>query len=146
MVQEYKNWGEIFKIEFDIKVTKLSTKEWMNVFHFTINENLNQYGDRIPTLFINKDGKFYSFTAISGDLSHVVKFDFELEKLHKVIIQQFKESEKYWYEIIMDGESKVKIENKQPQSFSSVKFYASNPWYEPFSSEFGCIGNIKISK
>ena len=145
MVQEYKNWGEIFKIEFDIKVTKLPTS-WMNVFHITINGNEGQYGDRIPSLFINKDGKFSSFTAISGSKNHEEKFDFELEKLHKIVIQQFQESEKYWYEIIMDGESKVKIENKQQQSFSSVKFYASDPWYEPFSSEFGCIGNIKISK
>ena len=150
MVQEYKNWGEIFKIEFDIKVTKLPTeagiKQWVNVFHFTINGDNSQYGDRIPSLFINKNGKFYFFTAISGNKNHEEKFDFELEKLHKIVIQQFQESEKYWYEIIMDGESKVKIENKQQQSFSSVKFYASDPWFEPFSSEFGCIGKITISK
>ena len=145
MVQEYQNWGEIFKIEFDIKVTKLPSG-WVNVFHVTANGENSQYGDRIPSFFVNPDGKLYFMSAISGDRNHIETFDFELEKMYQIVIQQFKESEIYWYEIVIDGESKVKIVNTQQRSFSNVKFYASDPWFDPFSSEFGCIGNITISK
>ena len=60
-------------------------------------------------------------------------------------IQQFKDSNgKYFYEIVIDGESKFKIENTQAQSFSDVKLYAGDPWYSPFYPYLGSFCNIKI--
>ena len=147
MVKEYQNWGEVFKIEFDIKVTKLPTTEQpINVFHITANGNYHQHGDRIPAIWIYRNGDFHISSSINGDLDHWNRFAFDLEKMYQIIIQQFKESDKYWYEIIIDSESKYKTENTQLRSFPNVKFYASDPWYEPFSSDFGCVGNITISK
>ena len=144
MVQEYENWGEIFKIEFDIRITKHSSA-LLNVIHFTANDNGAANGDRIPAVWVLGE-KLLFFSAISGDHNHQEKLDYELGQMHNIIIAQYKELNKYWFQIIIDGESKVKIQNTQPQSFSRVKLYASDPWFDPFSSEFGCIGNIKISK
>ena len=140
--------GEKFKIEFDIKVTKLPS-DWMNVFHVTANGDKSQYGDRIPAVFVYSDGKLYIHSAVDGNTMYEYTFEVELGKLYHIIIQHYKGlyGFGYWYEIIIDGEQKVKIENTQHwQSFSNVKFYASDQWYDPFSSEFGCIGKITISK
>ena len=148
MVQEYQNWGEQFKIEFDIKITKRPNNlQWINVIHFTANGDHHAYGDRIPAVFICWDGKVYFFSAISGNHNHEETFDYELEQMYHIVIQQYKGlNDDYWFEIVIDGDSKVKIQNTQQQSFSNVKFYASDPWFDPFSSEFGCIGNVTISK
>ena len=83
---------------------------------------------------INSNGDFYK------------DFSFELGKEYQMSIQQWKHNGTYWYEIIIDGISKFKIENKQPRQYSSVELYTSDPWYEPFTSEFGSICNIKIQQ
>ena len=146
MVKEFQNWGDVFKVEFAITVTKIPSVAYQNVFHFTTSGDYNVYGDRIPALWIannlNKP-EFFIASAVSGNRDLFKRFDIELGKQYQITIKQFKASGT-WYEIIIDGESKYKIENTQPQSFSSVKLYASDPWYNPFSSTFGSICDIKI--
>ena len=148
MVREFKNWGENFKIEFNIKITK-QPGDYINVIHFTANGNGLVYGDRIPAVYI-RGGKVYFFSAINGNFNHNYQFDYQLKHMYHIIIKQYKgkgyNGLAYWFEIIIDGESKFKIQNTQQKSFPNVKFYASDPWYDPFSSEFGCFGNITISK
>ena len=51
------------------------------------------------------------------------------------------ENGKYWYEIIIDGNSEFKIENKQPKKFCSVKLHANS-----FSSDLGNICNVNITQ
>ena len=150
LVKEFQNWGKAFKVEFTIKVTKLPTKTWTNVFHFTANNGDREtYGDRIPGLWIHNSGNFYVCSAVSGITDYAKFVNLELGKEHQMTIQQLLEvdsdqgTSRYWYEIILDGESKFLIENRQPKSFANVKLYASDPWYEPFSSDLGhvCIIN-----
>ena len=145
-IQSFQNWGRLFTIDFDITVTKptYGLWGWTNAFHFTANGNMENYGDRIPALYINSDGYFSICSAINGNLNYWENFDFELGKQYQITIKQFIDKGIYWYEIIIDGESRFKIENTQPQSFSSVKLYASDPWYNSFSSDFGSICNFKI--
>ena len=151
MVKEYQNWGHVYTIQLDIKITYLPSTlvtnlppDWLSVFQ--ILERDNKAGiDRKPAIFVNYNlKKLYFYYTVSGVKELTV--DIQLNKLYQIVIQQFKEGKKYWFEIIIDGVSKVKIENTQPKIFSNVKFYAGNPWYEPFSSEFGSISNIIISK
>ena len=147
MVEECQNWGEQFKIEFDIKITKLPTIT-RNVLHFTANDkDCCDNGNRIPAVYVLGD-KLKVISSISGNYNYeAVSFACVLEQMYHVIIQQYKGlTDDYWFEIIIDDESKFKIQNKFQRSFSNVKFYASNPWLDPFSSEFGSIGNITISK
>ena len=143
MANVYQNWGDWFKLEFSIKVTKIPTSVWTNVFHFTANGNINKYGDRIPALWINKGGFFTICSVVSGNKNYCKKLNFVLGKQYQVTIQQLKESGKYWYEIIIDHVSKLKIENSQAKRFSSVKMYASDPWHNSFPSDLGSISNIR---
>ena len=138
-MKEFKNWGKEYKIEFAIKVDKLPTANWTNVFHFIAHDNIiGQYGDHIPAVYIHKSGYFRVSSAVNKD------YNFKLGKKYQATIQQFKKQGKYWYEIITDGES-YKIENEKPKNFENVKLYASDPWYAPFSSDIGMIQNVKIT-
>ena len=132
----------------------MPSSKWTEVFYFTANGNVDgpwccDYGDRIPAVHINSHKKNFSITsAINGNGNYPHRIDIELGKTYQITIKQFKESGRYWYEIIIDGESNFKIENTQPQSFSNVKLYGlSNPWTStPFTSEYGSICNVKIKQ
>ena len=140
----FQNWGDLFKIEFSIKVTKLPTTTWTNVFHFTAHGNdVTRYGDRIPALYINKGGFFHVCSAVSGNKNYCKNVNFVLGKEYQMTIQQLKVLGKFWYEIIMDSASILKIENSQAQRFSNVKMYTSDPWYPSFTSDLGSITNIR---
>ena len=146
--QVFQNWGRLFTVEFDIIVTGF-VPGWTNVFHFTAEGNYDNYGDRIPALYIdniNNQGYFHICSAINGNPNYWKNFDFDLGKQYQITIKQFIENGIYWYEVIIDGESILKIENTQPQSFSSVKLYTSDPWYNSFSSDLGSICNIRIQQ
>ena len=143
--KEFQNWGLLYTVEFEITVTNAGSG-WTNVFHFTANDNNYAYGDRIPALFINSDGYFHICSAVNGNKNFCQNFDFEIGKQYQIIIKQSIVGGKYWYEILIDGESKFQIENTQPQSFSSVKLYTSDPWYNSFTSDFGSICNVKIQQ
>ena len=146
LVTEFKNWGKEYKIEFAIKVDKFTTDERTNVFHFTANDNnIGKYGDRIPAVFIHRNGYFLVCSAFNDHNNFCKDYKFELGKKYHAIIQQFKKDGKYWYEIIADGESKFKAENEKPTNFDNVKLYGSDPWHPPFSSDFGRIYDVKIS-
>ena len=143
--QVFQNWGRLFTVEFDLTITNAGSG-WTNVFHFTANVDQGHYGDRIPALWIHSAGYFHISSSFNGG-NYYQNFDFELGKMYHIIIQQYKGlTDDYWFEIIIDDESKFKIQNKFQRSFSNVKFYASNPWLDPFSSEFGSIGNMTIGK
>ena len=146
-MKEYPNWGDIYSIEFDIVITKLSNEVWMNVFHFTAtNENCCGHGDRVPALFINKAGEFGFRTSLNDNGNYLKDFTFVLGKTYHVTIQQSKEGNKYWYEVIIDDDSILREENKNPKTYSTVHLYTSDPWYDPFSSDFGNICNVKIQQ
>ena len=104
----YQNWGPEYSIEFDIVVKKLPNYDWtkgpwINVFHVTsTNENCCNKGDRIPGLFINKDG-YFQFTTSMNNYGHDFRnISFTLGKIYHVTIKQSKYGSKYWYEFIMN--------------------------------------------
>ena len=84
------------------------------------------------------------------------QYDLELGKTYQITIKQFKASGTYWYEIIIDGEPKFKIEIPQPTSFSNVLAYTSDEgillWNtneipeDPFTSDFGSVCNFKVEQ
>ena len=127
----------------------MTTAEWTNVFHFTAHDNnIGNFGDRIPAVFIHKNGSVESFlvcSAVNDDNNFCKDYEFELGIKYQFTIQQLKKDGKYWYEIILDGESAFKTENGNPKSFANVKFYRSDPWYPPFSSDLGMIDDFKIT-
>jgi hypothetical protein len=69
-----------------------------------------------------------------------------LGETYHVIIHQSKIDSKYWYEIIINNESKLKEENTNPKSYSTVRFYTSDSFYHTFSSGIGNVCNLKIQQ
>ena len=148
MVKLLQNWGDEFKMEFSIKVTKTPPAGWTNVFHFSgTDKDCCNFGDRIPAMWINRDGYFHIASSVNGNGNYYKNFDFELNNVYQITIQQLKDSSGlYWYEIIIDGVSKEKTENKQVTTYPSVKVYASNPWIDSFTSDLGIISNFKVQQ
>ena len=147
MIAEFQNWGAQFKIEFSITVTKTPSGT-ANIFHFTgTDKKCCKDGDRIPSMYINSKGQFETRTSVNGQWDYGKDFDFELNHVYQITIQQLKDSSGlYWYEIIIDGVSKEKTENKQVKTYPSVKLYTSDPWDDSFTSDLGLISNLNIQQ
>ena len=143
LVQEFQNWGLLYKVEFEIMVTHPGSG-WTNVFHFTADGDYFNDGDRIPSLLINSDRYFHFSSSVNGNPNYQQNAVFVLGKKYQMIIRQFKSNATYWYEIIIDGVSKLKIKNNQAKRFSSVKMYASDPWHNSFTSDLGSISHIRV--
>ena len=142
-----KNWGQTYSVNFEILVKKLPPSLWLNVFHFTAtNDNCCGTGDRIPAVWIHKDGYFHICTSLNGNANACKYIGFELEKTYQVTIRQVKDGRQYFYEIIVDGISRFKEENKKPLKFSTVSLYGSDSWYDSFTTEFGSLCDVAINR
>ena len=145
ILTNYSEWGHFYRVEFDITVNVIP-ENWLNVFHFTkSNNNIKDYGDRAPAFWIRKDGYFYVASAVSGDKNHWFDFQFELGKKYHVLIRQFEDhDEKVIYEIEIDNEVKHSVPNNQALDFTNVILYVSDPWHDPFSSDYGILENLNL--
>ena len=137
--QTFDNWGNTFKIEFDIKVDEAAPQTWVNVFHFTNGGNCCGKGSRIPAFWIQKPNHFLICTAIdnNGNYCWTNQFDYG-QKYHFEISQDANGI----FKIIRDGQLKSEIQNSQPQDYNNVKAYLSDPWHAEF---LGCIENFQVS-
>ena len=143
-MKRYANWGKYFSIQFDIVVKKHPRGRWTNVFYFKAVEHGLQ-NDFVPALWIESGGYFHIGMHINNNQKNTKKVRFELGKTYHVTIRQSKRFTQFWYEIIIDNESKLKIENKNPKSWSKVWLYTSSTFNDPFTSEFGNVCNLQIS-
>jgi hypothetical protein len=147
LAKKFQNWGDVYVIKFQIVVTKMPTSLWTSVFHLTgTNENCCDHGDRIPAFWINSNGYFSIESSVNNNGNYWKHIPIELGKTYQVTIQQVKDGKKYWYEIIINGDSKLKVENKKPLTFSNVDLYGSDPWHHSFSSDFGSFCNVEINR
>ena len=137
-------WGYLFRVEADITVNGKPTEEWTSVFHLTIDGDNSNYGDRIPAVFINKDGYFHITSAVNGNRNHHKDFYFDYGRKYHLVIQQVEEDDKILYKIEVNGELIESIENKNAQTFRDVKIYFSDPWFNIFTSDIGLLENIKF--
>ena len=147
VISEFKNWGDVYQVEFYITVTNLPTSSWTNAFRFTSTTgNHGSDGDSIPALFIGNHGEFILRSSISNDFHYNKNIEFEKGRMYHITIGQQIDNEdgKYWYEIFVDGNSELKEENKNHKSYNNVKLYASDSFVDPFISDFGSICNVKI--
>ena len=143
LVKTFQNWGNVYNIEFTIKVTNVTFDGLKNVFRFTALY-YQFYGHSIPTLWISNKKFFLVSSAVNGNKNYQKVFGFEIGTKYQVSIKQYLDGGQYWYEFIVDGKSQVKIVNTQPKSFPEVKLYASDPFGDPFTSKFGNVCNLNI--
>ena len=147
ILKHYQEWSPSFRIEFDIMVSSVLKEIWTNVFHFTIGGNNHHYGDRIPAFWIKSNKKFCIFSAVNNDKDHRQDFDFDMNQEYHIVIRQFyKQCGKYVYQIEIDGQIKHSVDNNNAKVFENVKLYASDPWYTPFTSNYGLLKNLKVEQ
>ena len=137
----YPTWKKIYSVSFRI-IVKKSYRGWQSVIHFTTRGD-SGYGCRIPAVWIY-GAYFYIWSDVSGNTNYGKHIKFSYGKKYDITIQQTKKNYKYWYEIIVNGSTVVKVQNTQPRIFYNVKEYLSDPWYPAFTSDFGYVSNLKI--
>ena len=71
-------------------------------------------------------------------------FDYSLDQKFHIVVKQFKDGEKYNYEIEVDGSTVHSVENQQAEQFSDVKFYACSSWDSCFTHDIGLFENFEL--
>ena len=127
-----------------IQVTKELNDTYHNVFQMTIGEDIAQYGDRIPGVWVNKGKYFLIDSAVSGKFNHGKFIDYQLNQTYHIEIKQEENSNReIIYTIVVDGFTVDQVVNTRPQRFEKVILYTSNPWSQSFAS-YGELRNLNI--
>ena len=127
-----------------IQVTKELSGTYHSVFHLTIGEDLAQYGDRYPAVWVHKDKKFLIDSAVNGKKNHGKFINYQLNQEYHIEIKQEENSNgEIIYRIVVDGTTVHEVVNTTPQRFKEVILYESDPRYESFAS-FGELKHLKI--
>ena len=145
LLTTFPKWGNVYNVEVDITVNKMPSGQWANIFHFSKNGDCCGYGDRIPAVFINRDGYFRIASAVNGNGDLYIDPPINVGKTYHLKIQQFIQNGKTIYEVNMDGNIIQTMENTNPMDFDNVKVYASSPWWDSFTDDIGKLRNFQYS-
>jgi len=137
---------EEYRVSFDVFVREIKENlEWQSILHLSIGENCKVPGDRIPGVWLNKNGRLHVASAVNGKTNHVYNTPsaFPLNKWVSIVVEQKRIEEDYFYTITVDGEQLHSVQNnKGVRRYEDVKVYAGDPWYEPAN---GYIRNLKTT-
>lgn len=117
-----------------------------NILHATIGKNNEKYGDMTPAVwFHSKSTKLHIVSAVNGFKGYT--FNSRQIPLHKnssiqIHQVQSKTNHQYYYQIFINGKKVHDVLNKDPRVFKDVKYYASDPWYNPAHAT---ISNFKLA-
>ena len=132
-------------VSFDYKVTRTVWTDcnWLGVLTFTIGQDLDNYGDRTPSLYVRcADRQLVFSSAING----IIAFNKMVLQInsnglyHIEIHQRYISGGEYRYFIRIDGVEVVSVVNKDARQFYNVKVYACDPWFDPAD---GIISNLQ---
>ncbi|XP_047146492.1 uncharacterized protein LOC124819193 [Hydra vulgaris] len=132
-----------YKISFDLK-PKSYSYGFHSVLHFTVGNDISEYGDRTPALWLrpyepNYRG-FHITAPINGNRNRQINIDaLPLNVWTNVVISQQRVDDKYVFTIDVNGTNAFSENNAKPQKFENVKVFASDPWYP---SQDGSIKNL----
>ena len=140
LLNTFANWGPTYEVSFDITVKSLTFEGWINVIHFTTEGSMVEIGNQIPALFLNSEGYFHFCSAVNDQINYQYNYDFVIDHQYHVIIKQTEDT----YSINIDGEI-VDSQASQPHEFTNIHFYASDPWFNPFSFDIGLLENLAIN-
>ena len=117
-----------YEVELKFKVLDFTNAGYHNLVHLT-NKNddgltLTDVGARFPAMFI-RTGKLYFETGINGN-RYIKQFDRTVED-YLVNMSQRKYGDKYFYNITVNGNSLLEVENLKPTSIQKVRLYLSSP-------------------
>jgi len=136
--------GKEYDVSFELLITKFGTEPFQSVIHLTLGENHGRNGDRIPAVWVTDKKKLCIASAVSGDVNkhdYVPATELEADKWIKVQISQKLVDGKYMYDVKVNEESVVNVENTKPEKFGPIKVFAGDDWYP---NQEGQIKNLSI--
>ena len=110
----------------------------------TIGGKSENVGDRTPALSIHRFRGVQISTALNGRPNAWKLFRTKKPPINEwtaVEISQTKKGSKYFFSLMMKGETLWSVQNRKPRQFSDVRVYASSEWYV---AQAGSIRGLKI--
>ncbi|XP_047131094.1 uncharacterized protein LOC100215669 isoform X1 [Hydra vulgaris] len=132
LVAEIPKLKKEYLVSFDVYPSKFVAGQH-SVIHFSIGSDLGHYGDRVPGIWFNADGKggLYVSAPINGNFDKFfITNPIGLNEWSNIEISQILRNSVYIYTIKINKEIVFSEINNQVQSFDNVKVYAADPWYD----------------
>ena len=124
--------GKEWKISFQFKPTNYDFKDWTNLVHLTVGGNHEHYGDRTPAIFFKPDRGLVVSSSINGENNNYVRTRVPTPPVNHwttVSVSQIKSDCAYVFKVEVNGAEAWSMDNSQAREFTSVKVYASDPFY-----------------
>ena len=88
------SWGPHFRVSFDLKINSGSKAGWSSVLSFKSDggaRNMEEMGDRIPAIFLNKKGSIHFTSGVNGNRNYVFNFNsIKLNKWYSIAVEQIR--------------------------------------------------------
>uniref|UniRef100_A0A7M5UPA6 Uncharacterized protein n=1 Tax=Clytia hemisphaerica TaxID=252671 RepID=A0A7M5UPA6_9CNID len=119
-----------WEVRFRFKLTGSVNDKWCNILQLTKGGKLEEYGDRTPGIFYNKEiQNLVTYSAVNGNEGYRNYFPIELNTEYNVEIhQRYKSGGVYKYSILLNGDEVHSTDNTQARQFYDVKVYTGSPW------------------
>ena len=125
-------------IHFQLLLTNYNyCSNWQNILVLILP------GTRVHGVFLRNPDQLVIRSKIDADKTKKLPVEsYPLNAWIDIKIQQRILGGKYMYEIMINGQKKLSVENKTPQSFTGVKVYANSPVLNP---QPGLIRDLKFT-
>ena len=146
LIDQIQTWPTEWFVKFKLIVNTLdigSAEVWYNVIHFTEGESNEQYGTRIPALFINKLKQkmafFIDYKRSDGTYTHYyselnepieIGREYHIQFRSEAIVHNGQNIHKVSASVEGGTVSNEFANNYYAEVFNNVKIYASNPWFD----------------
>ncbi|XP_047146664.1 uncharacterized protein LOC124819252 [Hydra vulgaris] len=132
-----------YTISFNLKPESYSYG-FHSVLHFTVGNDLSNYGDRTPGLWFQQHDSNFTLLHIAVPINENPNRQIYIDALPlnvwtNVVISQQRVDSKYVLTIALNKTNVLFINNNKPRTFKNVKVFASDPWYPPHN---GSIKNV----
>ncbi|XP_065671444.1 uncharacterized protein LOC105844195 isoform X4 [Hydra vulgaris] len=126
-----------------VEVLPAYLEDGMNsVLRVTNGNNDGTYGDKIPAVWLYKNGSLQICSAINGNSNFCINTKPIKSKVwSKIEIKQVIVDGGYSYSVNLNGETSFTTSNTDVREFQNAKIYSGDPWYQ---AQTGYIRNLVI--
>ena len=142
LLKTFPSMKKTFELKFEIRAEKVS-RTWANAIHITTGSDGSRQGDRIPGVWLNKDGHWHICTSIGIQKNHCHNsppVSLNTWTMIRIWQEQLLDGD-YMYQYAINNTTIYSVRNESPRAFKNVKVYAADPWYAPVK---GSIRNIEL--
>ena len=135
-----------FSVSFELKTLAFySDSSPASVIHFTIGNNLLDYGDRNPGVWVSND-KLFIFSSINSAIRraaivppiNLIINEWTGIKLSQTLV----DNATYQFNIFINGRITNTVVNDDARDFTNVLVYAADPWHPAHN---GLIRNLNAT-